>query len=543
MIVRWLAFAALFVGIPALAQSAPLVDAPAGVARGTSDGDIRVFKGLPYAVPPVGAGRWRAPAPLARWRGTRDASEFGPACIQPSRKSVSVYTPRTPLPTSEDCLTLNVWTPAGATRAPVLVWIHGGALTTGSSREDFYGGRRMAERGVVVVSINYRLGVLGYLAHAGLSAENERHISGNYGLQDQIAALRWIRTNIAAFGGDPGNVTIAGESAGALSVMYLMASPPARGLFHKAIAQSAYMVSMSALRDTVHGMPSGEALGGAVQAGLGARDLAAMRAMDAQLLTDGAAAKGFPPFGVVDGVLLPTDLTTAFDRGTQARVPILTGFNQGEIRSLRMLAPTPTDTVEAYERTIRARYRDLADAFLKLYPAASYRESILQASRDALYGWTAERLARRQTAIGQRAYLYLFDHGYSAMDAADLHAFHASELPYVFGTTPLTGPHWPAIPQTPGERALSDALLDYWTSFAAAGVPTAKDAVSWPRFGTRRRFLHITDTPRVAGALMPGMFELNEAVMCRRRATGTIPWNWNVGLAAPDLPARAPGCG
>jgi para-nitrobenzyl esterase len=524
-----LALAGLFAS-PAAAQV--VVDAPAGQVSGTTSGATRIFKGIPYALPPIGERRWKAPAPMPRWQGVRAATGFGPACIQPTPKAASVYSPTVPLPTSEDCLSLNIWSPRNAAKAPVLVWIHGGALLTGSSREDLYDGRRLAERGIVVVSINYRLGALGWMAHPGLSAENPKGLSGNYGLLDQVAALKWVRDNVAAFGGDPGNVTIAGESAGALSVTYLMTAPPARGLFHRAIAQSAYMVTTPELKRTAYGLPSGEAAGQAVAAALKTPDVAALRSLDAQRLTDGAAAAGFQPWGLVDGAILPEQLVDAFDTGRQARVPVLAGFNQGEIRSLRILAPPAPADAASYEAAIRARYGDLSAAFLQLYPAATYRESILATTRDALYGWTSERLARRQAERGQASYLYLFDHGYPAMDEAGLHAFHASELPYMFGTLDRTGPLWPRIPDMRREVALSDAMVGYWASFAATGVPTARGAPPWPRFRDARTVMHFEKGPSAVPNLLGAMFDLNETVVRQRRADG-VAWNWNVGLAAP----------
>lgn len=537
-----LSLGAMLVAAPVSAQSGPVVDAPSGAVRGTTDGDIQAFKGIPYAVPPVGAMRWRPPAPMQRWKGVREATAFGPACVQPQGKSASVYSPAAPLPVSEDCLTLNIWAPKNAKNAPVFFWIHGGALVSGSSREATYDGRRMAERGIIVVSINYRLGVLGWLAHPGLTAESPQHVSGNYGLLDQIAALGWVKHNIAAFGGDAKNVTIAGESAGALSVMYLLESPLARGLYSKAVAESGYMISMPELKKAVYGAPSGEAAGQMLGGALQAPDIAALRVIDAQTITDSAAKLGYGPWGTVDGLVLPQQMVEAFDQGKQAPVPLLAGFNQGEIRSLMMLAPKPPATAADYEATIRDRYGDLADAFLKLYPAADYKESIIATTRDGLYGWTAERMVRKQTGLGQRAYLYMFDHGYPAMEAAGLHAFHASELPYVFGTIDTLGPNWPKIPATPEEQALSDAMLDYWTSFARNGNPVAAKAPAWPAYGTAGNYMHFTAKPEPSKDLMPGMFALNEAVMCRKKATGKIGWNWNVGLAVPKIPPRTAGC-
>ncbi len=536
---RLLALGTLALAGPAIAQSGPMVAAPSGTVQGSTEGDLRVFKGIPYAVPPVGAMRWRPPAPMQPWKEVRAATEFGPACVQPQGKSDSVYAPAAPLPVSEDCLTLNIWAPKNAKNAPVFFWIHGGALLSGSSREAMYDGKKLAEQGVIVVSINYRLGVLGWLAHPALSAESPQKVSGNYGLLDQMAALAWVRHNIAAFGGDPANVTIAGESAGGLSVMFLLESPLARGTFAKAIAQSAYMVAMPELKKSAYGAPSAEAVGQMLSAGVQAPDLAALRGMKAQEITDKAGALGFFPFGVVDGLVLPEQMVDTFDKGKQAPVPLLAGFNQGEIRSLTVLAPKPPATAEAYEKTIRERYGDLADAFLKLYPAADYKESILATTRDALYGWTAERLARRQTALGQPAYVYLWDHGYPAMDQAGLHAFHASELPYVFGTFDPLPPRWPKMPE--GDRPLSDTMIGYWTGFAKSGVPGASGAPAWAAWGKAGNYMHFADTPRPEAGLMPGMYDQYEAVVCRRRAAG-IAWNWNVGLAAPKLPPKVARC-
>lgn len=526
---------------PAARAGQPVVTAPAGALRGVEQGGLRVFKGVPYAAAPVGDRRWKPPAEAPAWTGVRDALDFGPACHQPKPRAGGIYA--SPLKAmSEDCLSLNVWAPDKA-KAPVFVWIHGGSLIAGSSSEGMYDGAAMARRsGLVVVSINYRLGVLGYMAHPELSAEAPDHVSGNYGLLDQIAALRWVRNNIAAFGGDPGNVTIAGESAGALSVMYLMASPPARGLFHKAIAQSAYMISTPELRERRFGHVPAEAMGAATAAKLGAKSLAELRAMDAEAITTSALMAGFQTFGAVDGKILPRQLVDTFDRGEQARVPILAGFNSGEIRSLRILAPPPPADAATYEAEIRKRYGDLAEDFLKLYPSSDPAESVLLTTRDALYGWTAERLVAKQTAAGAAGYLYYFDHGYPAAEAAGLHGFHASEIPYVFGTADKTPPAWPKNPDTPLEAKLSAAMIDYWTSFARDGAPKAAGQPAWRPYGTERAYITFADAPRPGVHLRPGMYALNEAVMCRRRAQGDIPWNWNVGIVSPPLPAGASQC-
>ena len=521
-----------------------IVNAPAGMIEGRTEGELRVFKGIPYALPPVGPARWKPPSPMPPWAGVRNAAEFGPACVQRKALPGSIYAVDAddPPPVSEDCLTLNIWAPADARDAPVFFWIHGGSLAIGAGREPICDGARLAARGIVVVTINYRLGAFGYLAHPELSAESPLGISGNYGLLDQIEALRWVQRNIGTFGGDPSNVTIAGESAGGLSVMYLMAAPAARGLFSKAIAQSAYMISTPELKERRFGSPSAEDIGAHVAAALHAPNIAALRAMDAQALIDALPAAGYAPFGTIDGHVLPRQLVDVFDRGEQAPVPLLAGFNSGEIRSLRFLAPSPPATAAEYESIIRDRYLDLADEFLRLYTCAYMQESILATTRDAMYGWTAERLVRKQAALGLPSFLYFFDHGYPAADAAGLHGFHASELPYVFGTLDRTSSVWPKIPATPHEKRLSDAMIDYWSSFARAGRPQAANQPDWPAFGSTGATMTFEDVPRLSEHLLSGMYALHEEAVCRRRASGDFAWNWNVGVASPRLRRQGTQC-
>jgi para-nitrobenzyl esterase len=535
------AAAALCLSQGVAAQTPPVVDTPSGAVKGEAVGAVHVFKGIPFALPPTGARRWTPPQPLPKGTSTREATSFGPGCVQPPSRPESIYAWDLPA-MSEDCLTLNIWTPARARQAPVFVWIHGGALSTGVGSQPMYDGTRLAEQGVIVVTINYRLGVLGYLAHPALSAESPHDVSGNYGLLDQIEALRWVKRNIAAFGGDASRVTIAGESAGGLSVMYLMAAPDARGLFARAIAQSAYMISTPELRSSPHGDIAGEAAGFWLAGKLGAADLAGLRAMDAAAITTGAAKTGWLPFGTVDGRVLPRQLVDVFDRAEQAKVPILAGFNAGEIRSLRgLLPPAPADAA-AYERQIRERYGDLADAFLARYPSSRIEDSMLATTRDAMYGWTAERLVAKQTAVGAPSFLYYFDHGYEPADGLGLHAFHASELPFMFGTARHTPSRWPAIPSTPVETKLSEAMVRYWATFARDGVPSAQGEPAWKPYGTERAYMAFVDAPRPGVHLLPGMHELVEQVVCRRRASGKLPWHWNVGLASPPLPPEAGPC-
>ncbi|MEZ6023403.1 MAG: carboxylesterase family protein [Hyphomonadaceae bacterium] len=287
---------------------------------------------------------------------------------------------------------------------------------------------------------------------------------------------------------------------------------------------------------------SAEQAGVNIAAALDAPDIAALRAMDARALFDASTAAGFIPFGAVDGHVLPDQLVNVFDRGEQAPTPMLAGFNSGEIRSLTFLLPPAPNTASEYERIIRERYLNLADFFLRLYPRDSVRESMLATTRDALYGWTAERLVRSQTAIGQPSYLYLWDHGYPAANELNLHAFHGSELPYMFGTIARTPPLWPRIPRTRAETRLSDAMVDYWASFARSAQPTAQSQPDWPVYGEASAYMHFADTPQPSERLFYGMFELHEEAMCRRRASGEQQWIWNTGVASPVLSSRDDRC-
>jgi para-nitrobenzyl esterase len=525
---------------PDTSDAAPVIDAPAGAVRGVREDSANFFRAIPYAAAPVGALRWRPPQPLPRWTSVREASQRGVACMQPAM-AAGPYN-RGQMAMSEDCLTLDITAPADARNAPVMVWIHGGTLIWGTGHSPMYSGREFAERGVVLVSINYRLGVLGYLAHAELSAESADGVSGNYGLLDQIAALQWVRDNIAAFGGDPRNVTIFGESAGALSVEYLLASPAARGLFDRAIVQSGYLFTMPEIRTARYEEYSAEAIGAWVTSQVSAANVAQLRAMDARELVDRAAAAGYAPLGTIDGRILPRQLVDTFERGEQAPVPLMAGLTSGEIRGLRFLLPPLPESRDAYVADIRSRYGDLADAYLQLYPGEDLEQTRLSASRDVVFGWASERLVRNQAAIGQPSFLYYFDHDYPAAAAADLTAFHASEVPFVFGTIDATPPSWPAIPDTAEERRISDAMLDYWTSFARSGAPVAEGGPNWTPFSEGSSFMHFDRAAVLSADFMPGMYELHERVMCRRRQDGRQSWNWRSGSTAPPLPAPTPQC-
>lgn len=471
----------------------------------------------------------------------RDASRFGPSCIQPPWPAESIYNDQI-ANFSENCLFLNVWAPAHASKAPVIVWIYGGGLVFGSTSEPYYDGTNFAAHGVVFVSMNYRLGVLGWLALPALSAESPHGVSGNYGLLDQIAALRWVKRNIAAFGGDPDNVTIMGESAGGLSVAYLLASPLARGLFQKAIGESLGIYSEPELKKADHGLPSAEEIGTKLEKHLHATSLEALRAMDATAVNLASLKAGYLPTGTIDGWALPLQLVDTYDRKEEAHVPVLMGFNAGEIQTLPGFLPPVPSSRAVYEQEIRKRYRDLAPEFLRLYPARNVKASMMAAGRDAIFGWGAERIVRDEAAVGEPSYLYFFDHDYPAARARGLHAFHASEIPFVFARIGRGAPilaNWPRA-QGPAEEALSNAMIAYWTSFARSGVPKAPGRPDWPTFAPRKSYMHFVRKPEVATDLMPGMYKLHEEVMERRRRAGNQQWRDDVGVAAPVLPPKAP---
>ena len=520
--------------------AAPTVVTAQGSVRGVSESGLQVFRGIPYAAPPVDKLRWAAPQPAAGWEAERDASAFGPACVQPPVPAASLYNDP-PAATSEDCLTLNVWVPEGARAAPVIVWIHGGSLRIGASSLPMYDSTHYAERGVVFVSLNYRLGPLGWLAHEKLNEETEERISGNYGLLDQIAALRWVKDNIAAFGGDPDNVTVMGESAGALSVTYLLASPKADGMFHKAIVQSTNLRSFPDLRQARNGLPSAVQTGESLLQKLGAADIDAARAIDAQDLTNRATMAGFVPQGTIDGVILPRQLIDIFDAGEQAHVPVLVGYNAHEYRPEGVPGVSmPADQAE-YDGMIGRIYEDLAPEFLRIYPFAEGADALLDATGDGIFGWSAERLAMSQRSINQSSYFYVFDHCYPSAEARDLCAFHASELPFTFGNLEADAlpARWP-VPDGSHDRAISDAMLDYWVSFAATGRPQAQGMPAWLPYGSRENYLRFADRPIAARNYKSGMFELHEAFAKRRRASGDS-WGLLIGPAAAK--GGAPGEG
>lgn len=463
------------------------VKTTAGTLEGVASGPVRVFKGIPYATPPVGALRWKAPQPMAPWTGVRKADSFGAQCMQPKVFDDIVFD----RPASEDCLYLNLWTPAASADAklPVMVWIHGGGYQAGASHEPRHDGTALAKRGVVLITINYRLGVFGFFAHPALSKEDPRGSSGNYGLQDMVAALQWVRDNVAAFGGDPGNVTIFGESAGSFAVSTLMATPSARGLFHKVIGESGAPFGRSL---SVGPKATGEGNGEKFGASLGATTAEALRAKPAEDVL-AAASKWQPWFSpIVDGVVLTEPVPETFAGGKQAQVPLLAGWNAGEGRAGVTLGREKL-TATSFEASTRKQFGPIADALLQAYPAPNDAEALESAAAlagDLFIGYSTWKWieAHRQTGNAP-VYRYLFSRNIPiepgrmqngrAVTAEDVGARHAGEIEYVFGTLDsVKGVTW-----TPEDRALSETIGAYWTNFAKTGDPNGAGLPVWPRLG------------------------------------------------------------
>ena len=434
--------------------------------------EVRVFKGIPYAAPPIGDLRWKAPQAPASWASARDAKAFSPICYQQPYPEGSIY--RTALqPMSEDCLYLNVWTAAQTAneRRPVMVWIHGGGLTRGSGSGPFYNGESLALKGVVVVTINYRLGVFGFLAHPDLTRESGHDSSGNYGLLDQLAALQWVRRNIGAFGGDAQRVAIFGESAGSWSVNYLMATPLAKGLFQRAIGESgAVFGGVAKLADV-------ERSGAKFAASIGADSMRALRAKSAEDVLQTAGQTPFPPS--VDGWVFPEDVTTIFTKGKQNDVPLIAGSNADEATSL---SPWPANRTAAdFQAQARRIFGDRAGEFLKFYPASSDGEakaSHYASFRDFTFGWQMRTWVRMSAKTGaSKAYLYYFSRIPPGPASGRLGAYHAAEIAYVFHNL-----HLGARPYEDADRKLSDLMSSYWVNFAATGDPNGNGLPEWPAY-------------------------------------------------------------
>jgi para-nitrobenzyl esterase len=454
-----------------------LVAGTVGAIRG-----VRVFKGIPYAAPPIGDLRWRAPAPIVPWRGVRQASVFGSNCMQfPLRKTDISY--RRPMPVSEDCLYLNVWTAAHSAndRRPVLLWIHDGGMVSNGGSGAEYDGEALANKGAIVVTINYRLGIFGMLAHPELSRESARGVSGNYSLLDMIAAIKWVRRNIAAFGGDPGRVTLYGESAGGMAASALFTSPLVKGDIRGVIAGDTILFGQ------IPSMADGERAGVEFTKAAGIASLSALRRMTAREVM-ALASKVNARFGILnDGWVLSGDVMDAEKSVAQHAVPIITGIT-ADFGSV-IVDPVPA---KEYPAKAQAKFGGLTNRFLTLYPGATdpeTGESQRALVTDAV-AWMHNEWAAAHTRAGHRAYAYMFIHaippppnartiiGKDTALPPRLGAWHTGEIPYAFDSLAKVDRAW-----TASDRRVADIMSSYWVNFAATGDPNGAGLPPWPVYG------------------------------------------------------------
>jgi para-nitrobenzyl esterase len=476
-----------------------------GALVGTlEEGGLRAFRGIPYAAAPVGVRRWQPPHPVESWAVQRPAGRFGPRCVQANRapNSVNYFGSE---PQSEDCLYLNVWTGArdASDGLPVLVWLHGGAFELGSGALPLFDGVGLAQQGIIVVTVNYRLGRLGFLAHPALSAESAAGSSGNYGLMDQISALQWVQTNIRAFGGNPQAVTLAGQSVGAMSANALMTAPRARGLFHRVALHSGATMGpvgqTAGTGDAMQDLDAAERSGAAFAAALGAESADDLRALPAWQLQvarlDGSTSPTPAPrhpgnfdtsWMIVDGELLPSSVAETFRAGRQLAIPMLTGSTKDD---WSVMPPLWADTPDGFATQARTAFADRYDQFTRSFPMDDHRSSAERVGRQIVgyrnFIWQNFAAAHAHAKSGRSAWHYRFEHAppipldrhYVENEATELGAFHASELYYLFGTMSSRSWAW-----TEDDRALSLLMMQYWVRFVYSGDPNGSGDPSWPRF-------------------------------------------------------------
>lgn len=507
------------VGVQAPEKEIPKV--PAGeikTANGTidgtlgADGTIRIYRGIPYAAPPVGDLRWREPQPAANWTGARDGSQFASRCMQTQVFADIVFRDKG---INEDCLYLNVWTPkdAGKKKLGVMLWFYGGGFTAGAGDEPRYDGEVLAKKGVIIVECNYRLGVFGFFSHPELTKESSHHASGNYGLIDQAAALDWVVKNIAAFGGDPKNITIGGESAGSFAVSAQMASPLAIGKFQKAIGESGAFFSNGSSPLRTLPLAKSEEAGAKFAASLGANSLADLRAIPADKLLHDTAMEtakhdGYHPSPNIDGYFLTESPTDIFAAGRQARVPLLAGWNRDEVKMMVLFNPKQP-TAASFAEDAKVRYGDASAEFLKLYPASTDAEALdssyALASDNFIIFSTWKWLNVQAETAKTPVYHYIFEEvpavkpgstiGPSKIPASAVGARHAGELEYVFGTL-----KWEDLPWTPADFKVSDLMVSYWANFIAKGDPNGAGLPKWPRYDAKDDWqtMHLVDDSSAA---------------------------------------------
>ena len=457
-----------------------------GVLKGvlSSDGKVRTFKGVPYAMPPVGALRWKPPQPVASWTGVRRATEFGNRCVQTNVFEDMIF--RDPGP-SEDCLYLNLWIPVvhSETPLPVMVWIYGGGYRAGATSEPRQDGSNLSQKGVLVVSMNYRLGIFGIFSHPELARESGHDASGNYGLLDQLAALQWVKKNIAVFGGDPNNVTIFGESAGSFSVSALMASPLAKGLFERAIGESGafFSTTLKATQRTETEKADPEF----AKKTRGTDSLEVLRAKPTLEILEAASREGAPYFDAnIDGYFLPESVEAIFAAGKQSRVPLLAGWNadeDGYESIFKGQAPLP----ENFVAKVRSLYGPNADAILKLYPVTTVEQAKRAAADlagDRFIAFGTWKWLEMQLKTGHiPVFRYRFDQtlplpaGTSQSSGAEPRAPHAGEIEYVFEALSSKD-----LPWRPEDQKVSDLMSSYWTNFAKTGDPNGEGLPHWPAY-------------------------------------------------------------